>query len=134
MRGKTIEYLKKCKVFYIATVDGDKPRVRPFGVVIDHEGKFYFTTANTKPVFHQLQTNPHVEICACDPAEMSWLRLCGKAVFDPNPTVKKMAFYILPALAEIYGTPENPDFEVFYLIDAEVSFCTLGQPCKTYKL
>jgi uncharacterized pyridoxamine 5'-phosphate oxidase family protein len=129
MLQKTLTFLQECKTFYLATVDGDKPRVRPFGLALEHEGKLWFGTANTKEVYRQLKTNPRVEISATSPS-MEWIRLSGQAVFDSNHDVKCKAFELLPMLGNIYQGVDDPVFEVFYLADAEVifhSFSTYGQ-------
>ncbi len=125
MLHKTLKFLQDAKTFYIATVEDDKPRVRPFGLVVEHEGKLWFGTANTKAVYRQLQSNPFVEISATLPS-MEWIRLSGKAVFERNTVVKRKAFELLPMLAKIYKGPEDPVFEMFRLDDAEVSFWSTG--------
>ena len=125
MLQKTLNFLQECRTFYVATTDGDQPRVRPFGLVIEHEGKLWFGTANTKEVYRQLKANPRIEISATSPA-MEWVRLSGKAVFESNAEVKRKAFELLPMLANIYHGPEDPVFEVFYLADAEAVFQGMG--------
>ncbi len=72
------EFLKKCGTYYLATVEGDQPRVRPFGTVDIFEGKLYIQTGKSKAVSKQIQANPKVEICAY--ADGKWLRLTGKLV------------------------------------------------------
>lgn len=137
MLQKTLQFLLENKVFYVATVDGGKPRVRPFGLVFELDGKLYFGTANVKPVFRQLQACPSVEISATSP-QMEWIRLSGKAVFDGNQAAKKKAFEVLPSLADLYmGGPDDPAFEVFYLDEAKVvfySFATYGTEPETHCL
>ncbi|MDR1959601.1 MAG: pyridoxamine 5'-phosphate oxidase family protein [Planctomycetaceae bacterium] len=124
MLQRVIQFLKDNPVFYVATVDAGKPRVRPFGIAVEHDGKIYFCTSNVKQVYRQLQANPYVEI-STTAVDFEWLRLSGKAVFEPNPAVKKKAFEISPILADLYNTPENPEFAVFYLEEAEAVFCKL---------
>jgi len=125
MLQRTLNFLQECKTFYLATTDGEKPRVRPFGLVLEHEGRLWFSTANTKEVYRQLQANPRVEISATSPS-MEWIRLSGKAVFESNAEVKRKAFALLPMLASIYQGPDDPAFEVFYLAEAEAVFQGLG--------
>ncbi len=126
MLQKTLKFLQENKTFYLATVDGGKPRVRPFGLVIEHGGKLWFGTSNTKAVYRQMQANPNVEISATSPS-MEWIRLSGQAVFEANRDVKQKAFELLPMLANIYkGGADDPTFEVFYLGDAEVAFWSMG--------
>ena len=133
MLNRTLAFLQENKIFYIATIDGDKPRVRPFGLAVELEGKLYFCTGSAKPVYCQLQVNPQTEICATSPA-MEWVRIAGKAVFDANLDAKRKAFEQMPMLADIYGNPENPAFEVFYLTDAEVTFQSFGGTPETGRL
>ena len=121
MLKKTLNFLQECKTFYLSTVDGDKPRVRPFGLVIEHAGKLWFGTGSMKMVFQQLKVNPRVEISAALPS-MEWIRLSGQAVFESNADVKRKAFELIPMLSHIYQGPDDPAFEVFYLADAEVVF------------
>ena len=126
MLQKTLKFLRDNKTFYLATSENGRPRVRPFGLVVEHGEKLWFCTANTKAVYRQLQANPLVEISATSPS-MDWIRLSGKAVFENNGEVKRKAFDVLPMLASIYQGPDDPMFEVFYLADAEAVFQTFGQ-------
>lgn len=136
MLQKTLQFLQESKIFYIASMDGGQPRVRPFGLAFELDGKLYLGTANTKPVYEQLKANPKLEISATSP-KMEWIRLSGKAFFDSNRAAKIKAFEILPSLNDMYeGGADNPSFEVFYLADAEVkfySFATYGKEPETQK-
>ena len=125
MLQKTLKFLQDNKTFYVATVEDGKPKVRPFGLVLEYDGKLWFGTANTKSVYKQLQANPYVEISTTSPS-MVWLRLSGKAVFEANMDVKRKAFELVPMLAHIYSGPDAPEFEVFYLDDACVTYWELG--------
>ena len=125
MLQKTLKFLQDNRTFYLATTEGGKPKVRPFGLVIEHDGKIWLCTANTKAVYRQLQANPCVEISATSPS-MEWIRLSGKAVFENNADVKRKAFDLLPMLSNIYKGQDDPAFEVFYLADAEVVFRSMG--------
>jgi uncharacterized pyridoxamine 5'-phosphate oxidase family protein len=112
--SRIVDLLHEAQVFHIATIDGDVPRVRPFGFVMDFEGKIYFTTSNAKDVYKQIKKNPNVEFSAMLPSG-EWIRVQGKAVFDGNAAAKKKAFEIFDGFKNIYQSPENPSFEVFYL-------------------
>ncbi|MDR3321853.1 MAG: pyridoxamine 5'-phosphate oxidase family protein [Synergistaceae bacterium] len=112
--SRIVEFLKEAKVFHIATVDGGVPRVRPFGFVMDFEGKICFTTGNKKDFYKQLQKNPNIEISAMLPDDR-WIRVQGKAVFGGGAAAKKRAFVLFEGFKNIYETPDNPMFEVFYL-------------------
>lgn len=136
MLQKTLQFLLDSSVFYLATADDGLPRVRPFGLVLEYDGKLWFGTANTKPVYRQLQANPHVEISTALPSA-EWIRLNGKAVFENNAAVKQKAFEIMPTLKSIYAGPDDPVFEVFFLAEAEVSFWSMGDYTRkpeTYRL
>jgi uncharacterized pyridoxamine 5'-phosphate oxidase family protein len=115
MNKKIIDLIKEFgNVFYLATIDGDKARVRPFAAIMDFDGKLYFTTSNVKDVYRQLVKNPNFEISATSPDRQQWLRLTAKAVFSDSPEAKAQAFKELPFLANIYGSSDNPKFTVFY--------------------
>ncbi len=131
--SEAVKFLSDAGTFYLATVDGDKPRVRPFGIAVEHEGKIYFVTGNQKDVYKQLQVNPNFEVSATA-KDNSWIRLKGKAVFENNIEVKKKAFEILPALAGLYKTPDNPIFEVFYASEGEAAIYSFTEAPKTFKL
>ena len=111
---KVVDLLHEAGVFHLATVDGDRARVRPFGFVMEFGEKLYFTTGNKKPVYRQLKENPNTEMCGMLP-DGRWIRLEGRAVFDGDLSAKKHAFELYPNFEHLYKTPENPEFEVFYL-------------------
>lgn len=114
-------YLSESQPFFISTVDGDQPRVRPFGFSMLYDGKLYFATGTAKEIAAQLQANPAVEITAVS-KEGGWIRVRGKAVFDTSIQAKTKAFELSPSLKGIYNSPDSPTFAVFYLTDGEVSF------------
>ncbi len=115
-----LSFLKENRVFYIATVDGDKPAVRPFGFVMDYDDKLYLCTNNKKDVFKQLQANPNLEISAFGSGE-KWLRLSGKAVVNTTRAVKEAALQEMPFLKNLYSVDDDL-FELFYLAEGEASF------------
>jgi uncharacterized pyridoxamine 5'-phosphate oxidase family protein len=119
-----LNFLIECKTFYLATVDGEKPRVRPFGFFMEFEGKLYFGTNETKPSFRQLKTNPNIEISTAN-ANNEWIRLSGKAVFDYRPEVKAKAFEVAPHLQAMYGKPDSPVLALFYVENGEASFYSM---------
>ena len=81
------DFVKKCGTYYLATVDGDQPRVRPFGTIMLFEGKLYIQTGKVKDVSKQLHANPKAEICCF--AEGTWLRIAGELISDDNIAAKK---------------------------------------------
>ena len=105
------EFLKEAGTFYIATVDGDKPRVRPFGVAEIYEDKLYIQTGKRKNVFKQIEANPNVEICAF--LNGKWIRVSGVLVSDDRIEAKKSMLDANPSLRSMYN--ENDDnTEVLY--------------------
>ncbi|GHU81334.1 NimC/NimA family protein [Clostridia bacterium] len=119
-----LNFLTETKTFYLATVDGDKPKVRPFGFVMEFEGKLYFSTNESKPSFAQIKANPNVEISATN-AKGEWLRLAGEAVFDARPEVKVAVFEAMPHLRGMYDKPDSPVLAPFYLKSGEAAFCSM---------
>lgn len=86
--NKIVEELKKVKVFYVATVDGNQPRVRPFSSVAEFEGNAYICCGNFKDVYKQIKNNSKIELCGMyDNA--SWLRVCARCTEDNRIEVQK---------------------------------------------
>ena len=131
--NEALKFLTDNQTFYIATVDGDEPKVRPFGFVMEFDQKIYFGTSNQKDVFKQLKANPKFEVCTADKTGR-WIRLKGKAVFDNNIAAKEKAFEVMPRLAKIYQNASNPIFEVFYVAEGEFTISSIAGEKKTYKL
>ena len=131
--NEALKFLTDNQTFYIATVDGDEPKVRPFGFVMEFDQKIYFGTSNQKDVFKQLKANPKFEVCTADKTGR-WIRLKGKAVFDNNIAAKEKAFEVMPRLAKIYQNASNPIFEVFFVVGGEATISSIAGEKKTYKL
>ena len=107
------DYLKASGVFYLATMDGDQPRVRPFGAVCEFEGKVYFITAKTKNVYKQLVANPKVEFSAMK-GQDSWIRLNGEVKFDGRREARVAMLEAFPSLTKMYNADDGV-MTVFYL-------------------
>ena len=122
------EFLKKCGTFYIATEEGDKPRVRPFGVVNIFEDKLYIQTGKSKNVSKQMQVNPNVEISAFDDGK--WIRLEGKVVRDDRREAKKSMLDANPMLRGMYSEDDD-NTEVLYFENAKATFCSFTEAPKT---
>ena len=109
-------FLKDCGVYYLATVDGDKPKVRPFGTAEIFENHLYIQTGKSKDVSKQIQTNPYVELCAFKDGK--WIRVSGKLVRDDRVEAKKDMLDKNPNLRGMYN--ENDDnTEVLYFEKAK---------------
>lgn len=114
------EFIKANPVFHIATVDGDKARVRPFGFMMKRNNRLYFCTNKNKEVYKQLTQNPNIEISVMGSDGSSWLRVKGTIAFDESRDAKVQAFEESPNLLRIY--PKGADDEVFvtfYFTNAE---------------
>ena len=117
--NKIVEELRKTGVFYIATVEGDQPRVRPFGAVAEFEGKVYFCTSNQKPCYAQMLANPQTEICGMAP-DGTWIRVTGKLIRDDRDEAREAMLAANETLKDMYHVGDGI-FEVLYL---EGATCT----------
>ena len=113
------DFLKKCGTYYFATVEGEQPRVRPFGTVDLFEGKLYLQTGLSKSVAQQLKADPKVELCAFDGER--WLRVAATAVYDDNLEAQKHMLAAYPSLQAMYQ-PGDGNTAVYYLKDATATF------------
>lgn len=114
-------FLKECGTFYIATIDGDKPRVRPFGVVNIFENKLYIQTGKVKNVSKQIEINPNVEITSAKDGR--WIRLEGKLVRDERREAKASMLNANPMLRSMYSEDDD-NTEVLYFEKAKATFCS----------
>lgn len=123
---ETYEFLVYCGTFYLATIDGDKPRVRPFGALNIFDDKIYLITGKLKNVSKQINTNNHAEICAMNNGK--WIRIecelinderieAKQSMLDNNPDLKKMykadddniqVLYLLNVVSTVYSFTEKP--------------------------
>lgn len=118
---EVFEFLKRCGTFYIATEEGNQPRVRPFGVVNIFERKLYIQTGKVKNVSKQMQVNPNVEICSF--IDGKWIRLEGKVVRDDRREAKKSMLDANPILRNMYSEDDD-NTEVLYFENAKATFCS----------
>lgn len=128
--NEVYEFLKKCGTYYLATADGDQPRVRPFGTVNLFEGKLYIQTGKVKPVSKQMQANPKAEICAFDAANGTWLRVAATMVRDDRIEAKESMLEAYPNLRAMYS-PTDDNTETLYLKDAVATFSSFGGAPRT---
>ena len=130
--NEVLNFLAENHIFYIATVDGNIPKVRPFGFIMEFEGKLYFATNNQKNVYKQLKANPNFEVSTT--AESGeWLRLKGQAVFNTNRQTKQAALDVSPLLSEMYSVDDSV-FELFFIENAEATFCDMTGASRTIRL
>jgi uncharacterized pyridoxamine 5'-phosphate oxidase family protein len=122
---KVYDFLKKCDTYYLATVDGDQPRVRPFGTVDIFEDKLYIQTGKVKDVSKQMNANPKIEICAFDGD--IWIRVEAVAVCDDRTEPQQHMLDAYPSLRPMYAVNDG-NMEVWYLQDATATFSSFTEP------
>ena len=118
---KVYYLLNDAQTYYLATVDGDKPRVRPFGTILLYEGKLYIQTGKVKDVSKQISENPFVEICAY--MNGSWIRIAAELVEDDNRDVKVAMLEKMPSLKAMYSA-DDENTQVFWMKDATATICS----------
>ncbi len=124
------QFLKECGVYYLATVEDDKPRVRPFGTAEIFEGKLYIQTGKKKDCYKQLEKNPNAEICCFKDGK--WLRVSGKLIADDRVEAKKDMLDKNPSLRGMYD--ENDDNTiVLYFEDATATFSSFTEAPRQIK-
>ena len=125
---KVVDFLKEAGTYYLATMDGDQPRVRPFGTAHIFENKLYIQTGKVKPVSKQIAANPKVELCAFK--DGTWLRLSGELVEDDRVEARKSMLDAYPELRSMYD--ENDiNTQVFYFKNATAIFSSSTEPKET---
>ena len=116
---KVLKFLKDAETYYLATVEGDQPKVRPFGTAHIFEGKLYIQTGKVKDVSKQLHQNPKAEICAFKNGE--WLRVSGKLIEDNRNEARQSMLDAYPSLQKMYKADDG-NTEVFYFENATAIF------------
>lgn len=116
---KVLKFLKDAETYYLATVEGDQPRVRPFGTAHVFEGKLYIQTGKVKDLSKQLHQNPKAEICAFKNGE--WLRVSGKLIEDDRNEARQSMLDAYPSLQKMYKADDG-NTEVFYFEEATAIF------------
>ena len=125
---KVYDFLKEAGTYYLATVEGDRPRVRPFGTVNIFENKLYIQTGKVKPVSKQIAENNKVEICAFK--DGVWLRVAGELVEDDRIEAKKSMLDAYPELRGMYDENDG-NTQVFYFKNATASFSSFTSAPET---
>ena len=123
-----LDFLKAADTYYLATVEGDQPRVRPFGTINEFEGKLYIQTGKSKEVSKQLHVNPKAEICAFKDGK--WLRIACELVEDDNREARVAMLEAYPTLKAMYD-PDDGNTEVFYIKNAKATFSSFTEAPST---
>ena len=122
------QFLKEAGTYYLATTDGDQPRVRPFGTIHIFEDKLYLQTGKVKDVSKQIHANPKVEICAFKDGE--WLRVSGELVEDDCREARQSMLDAYPELQKMYSADDG-NTEVFFLKNAKAVFSSFTKAAET---
>ena len=122
------DFLKAAGTYYLATAEGDQPRVRPFGTVDLFEGKLYIQTGKRKAVSQQIQANPKAELCAFK--DGVWLRVACELVRDDRIEAKQHMLAQYPELQAMYSA-EDDNTEVPFLKNASATFSSFTAPPRT---
>lgn len=128
---RVCKFLKEVGTYYIATIDENKPKVRPFGTINIFENKLYFQTGLKKDVAKQILANPYIEICGFKDGK--WLRLSGKAILDERIEPQEDMLNNYPNLKNMY-TPGDGNTAIFYLKEATATFYSFTDKPETIEL
>ena len=127
---RVVQFLKEAQTYYLATVEGDQPRVRPFGTVLVYDEKLYIQTGKVKPVSKQLAANPKAEICAFKGGK--WLRVSGELVNDDNHDIKVAMLEKMPSLKAMYSADDD-NMQMLYFRNATATFSSFTDTPETIR-
>ena len=125
---RVYEFLNEASTYYLATVEGDQPRVRPFGTILLYGGRLYIQTGKVKDVSKQLAANPKAEICAFK--DGLWLRVAGELVNDDDRSVKVAMLEKMPTLGAMYD-PDDGNMQMLYFRNAAATFSSFTEAPET---
>lgn len=125
---RTCQFLKEAGVYYLATLEGDQPRVRPFGTAHIFDGRLYIQTGKVKPTSKQLLANPKAEICAFH--QGAWVRIAGELIEDDRLEAKKSMLDAYPDLRKMYDENDG-NTQVFYFKNATATFFSFSAAPET---
>ena len=125
---KVYQFLNEANTYYLATVEGDQPRVRAFGTALLYDGKLYIQTGKAKPVSHQIAANPKVEICAFKGGK--WVRIAGELENDDNRDVKVAMLEKMPSLKGMYSVDDD-NMQMLYFKNASATFSSFTEEPET---
>lgn len=126
---KVCQFLDDAGTYYLATVEGDQPRVRPFGTALVYGGRLYIQTGKVKPVSKQLAANPKAEICAFKDGR--WIRITGELINDDSRSVKVAMLEKMPALKAMYS-PDDDNTQVLYFKNATATIASFSGAPETF--
>ena len=129
---KALEFLQESATFYLATTEGDQPRVRPFGAAFEYEGKLYILTNNKKECFNQMIQNPKVEISSMN-KKGQWIRVTGEVANDDRREVKEVALEAYPSLKSMYSIDDGI-VAVLYFTKGTSTISSFGSEPETFSL
>ena len=127
---RVVQFLKEAGVYYLATTEGDQPRVRPFGTALLYNGKLYIQTGKIKACSKQIAANPKVELCAFKDGR--WVRVACELVEDEDRAVKVAMLEQMPTLKGMYD-PDDGNMQMLYMKNAEATFSSFGGAPETLK-
>ena len=128
---KVLAFLDEAQTYYLATVEGDQPRVRPFGTALVYNNKLYIQTGKVKAVSKQLAVNPKAEICAFKDGK--WIRISGELVEDDNREIKTLMLEKMPVLRHMYNEDDG-NMQMLYFKKATVVFASFGSAPETFEI
>ena len=125
---RVCQFLDEAQTYYLATVECDQPRVRPFGTALIYDGRLYIQTGKVKPVSKQLAVNPKAEICAFKGGR--WLRIAGEMINDDNRDVMVAMLEKMPSLKAMYS-PDDGNMQMLYFKNATATFSSFTEAPET---
>ena len=128
---RVYQFIDEAVTYYLATMDGDQPRVRPFGTILLNDGKLYIQTGKSKDVSKQINANPKVEICAFKDGK--WLRVAGELVNDDNHDVKVAMLEKMPSLKGMYSADDD-NMQMLYIMNAKATFSSFTEAPETVEI
>lgn len=128
---KVISFLDNAETYFLATVEGDQPRVRPFGTALEYNDKLYIQTGKVKDVAKQLKANPKAEICAFK--DGTWIRISGELIEDEDRKVKTLMLEKMPVLRGMYNEDDG-NMLMLYFKNAEVRFSSFTSAAESFEI
>ena len=126
------DFLKSCGTYYLATVEGDQPRLRPFGTINIFDGKLYIQTGKIKPTYKQLIANPKAELCCFK--DGTWLRLAGELIPDERVEAKKDMLDKSPSLRKMYDENDDNTAVFYFESGSKATISSFTAPVKEFDI